>query len=516
MKAKRLRTTAGCLALLLISGCRPLADEGGESAPIVIGTVNALTHLDPAGAYDNGSWALYNNVYQSLLTFEPGSPLPQPDAAEGCEFTDPGLTTYRCLLREGLRFSNGSRVTAAAVKHSFDRILRIDDPLGPSPLFSNLKSVEARGTAVIFHLKTADATWPSKIATGAGSIVDPAVYPLDELRTAKEVTGSGPYLISSRTDDRIDLKPNPDYKGAVPHGKGLPIRIRYYQQAQEVEKAWQNGTVDVAYRGLPAATLAKLDENTPGMRLSIGQSAETHYLAINLRRKTNPLAHVAARRAVATLVDRGHLAGKVYGHTVTPLYSLIPQGITGHSTAFFDAYPEVDPEHAKQLLESAGIATPARFALGHQSGTAALEAKELERQLEAGGAFEVTLVEEDDWPTYQRRYARGDFDAFITGWAPDFPDPETFTQPLLGPDSILGNGFSSPEVDTAIRMTQKQTDRGLTREQFRRIQRTIAKSVPLVPLWQQKDYVVTRPHVGGGQYLADGTGVWRLWELSLL
>ncbi|MCQ0003131.1 ABC transporter substrate-binding protein [Streptomyces sudanensis] len=490
--------------------------RGRGSGPIVIGTANVLTHLDPAGAYDNGSWALYNNVYQSLLTFESGSPVPRPDAAEECEFTDSGLMTYRCLLRDGLKFSNGNAVTAAAVKHSFDRIMRINDPLGPGPLLANLKSVEAHGSTVTFRLKTADATWPSKIATGAGSIVDPAVYPPDELRGDRGVTGSGPYLISHQSENRIDLEPNPAYQGAVPRGKAMPIRIRYYQQAKDVEAAWKDGTVDVAYRGLPAKTLAGLDENTPGMRLSIGQSAEAHYLAINLRRKDNPLARVAARRAVATLVDRGGLAGKVHGRTVTPLYSLIPQGITGHSTAFFDAYPEVDPERAKSLLRSAGLPTPARFTLGHQNGIAALEAKELERQLEAGGAFEVTLVEEADWPTYQRRYARGDFDAFITGWSPDFPDPETFTQPLIGSDSVLSNGFSSSEVNTAIRLTQQQTDRGLTREQFRGIQRSIAQSVPLVPLWQNKDYVVTRPHVSGGQYLADGTGVWRLWELGLL
>ncbi|WP_189533896.1 ABC transporter substrate-binding protein [Streptomyces roseolilacinus] len=516
MKAKHLRATAGCVALLLVSGCRSVPDEGGGGAPIVIGTANVLTHLDPAGAYDSGSWALYSNVYQSLLTFEPGAPAPRPDAAEKCGFTDSGLLTYRCLLRDGLEFSNGKRVTGTAVKHSFDRILRINDPLGPGPLLANLESVEAHGSVVTFHLKTADATWPSKIATGAGSIVDPSVYPSDELRTVREVTGSGPYVISSRSEDRIDLEPNPRYQGAVPGGGGAPIRIRYYQEAQEVEAAWRAGTVDVAYRGLPSATLAKLDENSPDLRLSIGQSTEAHYLAVNLRRKGNPLADVAARRAVAALVDRGHLAGTVYGRTVTPLYSLIPQGITGHSTAFFDAYPEADPRYARRLLASAGIPTPARFTLGHQSGTAALEAKELERQLEALGVFEVTLVEEPDWPTYQKRYARGEFDAFLTGWSPDFPDPETFTQPLVGPDNVLNNGFSSPEISTAIRKTQQQTDRALTMDQFRVIQRAVATSVPLVPLWQKKDYVVTRPDVGGGQYLADGTGICRLWELSRL
>ncbi|WP_435841527.1 ABC transporter substrate-binding protein [Streptomyces globisporus] len=41
--------------------------------------------------------------------------LPQPG---------PALTTYRCELRDGLTFSNGNPLTATAVKHSFERILR--------------------------------------------------------------------------------------------------------------------------------------------------------------------------------------------------------------------------------------------------------------------------------------------------------------------------------------------------------------------------------------------------------
>ncbi|MDQ0941256.1 hypothetical protein [Streptomyces sp. V1I1] len=38
--------------------------------------------------------------------------------------------------------------------------------------------------------------------------------------------------------------------------------------------------------------------------------------------------------------------------------------------------------------------------------------------------------------------------------------------------------------------------------------------VPLVPLWQKKDYVLSSEDVNGSQYLTDGTGIWRLWELG--
>ena len=38
--------------------------------------------------------------------------------------------------------------------------------------------------------------------------------------------------------------------------------------------------------------------------------------------------------------------------------------------------------------------------------------------------------------------------------------------------------------------------------------------MPVIPLWQRKEYVVTSADVGGGQYLADGNGVFRLWKLD--
>ncbi|MCT4352436.1 ABC transporter substrate-binding protein [Streptomyces sp. Je 1-79] len=515
MKRNRLAIAAGSFALLVIGGCQLLPGQE-EQRPIVIGTANALTSFDPAGAYDNGSWAVFSNVYQSLLTFEAGSPSPRPDVAETCGFTDSALRTYRCELRDGVVFSNGNPVSAAAVKHSFDRILRIRHPLGPGPLFANLRSVEARGSFVTFHLRTADATWPHKIATGAGSIVDPAEFPLDRLRGNASAVGSGPYVVTSyRKGEAIDLASNPAYKGAVTR-KRVPVNIRYYPTAQDVEKAWKAGTIEVAYSGLPSAALERLDPRDPDVSLSVGESAHARYLVMNLRSARNPLKDVAARRAVAALVDRGRLAGEVFRYTVTPLYSLVPQGVVGHNTAFLDAYPEADPRYAAQRLRSAGITTPVPITLGHQTGTAALEAGELKRQLETDGLFEVELVEERDWDAYQNRYQRGEFDAFVSAWIPDFADPETFVQPLVGTGNVLHNGYTSTEVDTAIRNTQRHSDRGQSVPQFWSIQDAVARDVPLVPLWQKKNHVVTRSTVIGGHHLAEGNAIWRLWELRRL
>ncbi|MEW2066962.1 ABC transporter substrate-binding protein [Streptomyces sp. NPDC007346] len=515
MKLTRLGIAAGASVFLFASGCQLPQTETTNENPIVIGTSSRLTGLDPAGVYDNGSWAVFNNIYQSLLSFEPGSPVPKPDAAESCKFTGPTLTTYQCKIRDGIKFSNGNRLTARAVKWSFDRILRIRDPLGPAPLFANLVSVEAQGSLVTFHLATADATWPSKIATGAGSIVDPAEFPPNRLRAEKSTSGSGPYVLSSYKEGHsITLEPNTAYKGAV-STRGVAVEVRYFDTSQGVEEAWDARTVDIAYAGLPAATLAEIGPGDEDVRLSVGGSAETHYLVLNLKSPDNPLGNVAARRAVAALVDRGHLAGEVFKHTVTPLYSIVPQGVAGHSTAFFDRYPEADPAYAKRRLRSAGITTPVRIKLGHQGGIAAVEASELKQQFEKDGLFRVEIVEESDFTTYQKRCLKGEFDIHLYQWVPDFPDADTFVQPLVGAGNVLGNGYTSTEVDHVIRDTQRFTDRGKAMKPFRSIQDTIAKDAPLIPVWHKQRQVVTRSAVLGGHRLAEDA-VWRLWELRWL
>ncbi|MFC8793799.1 ABC transporter substrate-binding protein [Streptomyces cinereoruber] len=514
MKRRSLGITAGACALLAACGYRLLPFTASPEEPVVIGTANSLTHLDPAGGYDSGSWALYSNIYQALLTFDPGATVPRPDAAESCGFTT-SLTTYRCKVRGDLTFSNGRPVTAEAVKHSFDRILDIRDPLGPSPLFANLLSVEASGPFVTFRLSTEDATWPSKIATPAASIVDPAEFPRSGLRTRQTFPGSGPYVVSSyEKGARITLAPNPSYRGAVSR-KGGPVEIRYYKTSQEVEKAWNAKEIDIAHAGLTAATLAALENGEdPDVRLSVGESTVARHLVLNTRPPRRPLGNVAVREAVAALIDRGRLAETVFKDTVSPLYSLVPRGVTGHSTDFYDVYPESDPQWAARRLRDAGVPTPVRITLGHQVGSAAAEARALKAQLERKGLFRVELVEESDWVTYQERYRSGEFDAYVLQWSPDFPDPDTFVQPLVGSGNALHNGYSSAEIDGSIKVTQRFVERDRSVDRFRAIQRVVAKEVPLVPLWQKKNYVAARPAVTGGHYLvADNSGVWRLWEL---
>jgi peptide/nickel transport system substrate-binding protein len=490
-----------------------MPSRNDDSNPIKVGTTDPVSALDPAGAYDAGSWALFNNLYQQLLTFTPNSTTPTGDAAKSCKFATGDLTTYSCVVRNDITFSNGDKMTAQDVKFSIGRVLSINDPQGPASLFSTVKSIDASGQTVTFHLNEDDATFPLKLATGAGAIVDHREYPADKLRTGNTVVGSGPYLLKQYRSGKVaELAPNTKYHGSISH-VGVPVEVDYFSTPQQLSNAWKDKQVDVAHRQLPPSQVAKVDTNDENVRVTESASEEIRNMVFNLR-KNSPMSNSAVRQAVANIIDRNQITSSVYDSTVEPLYSVIPQGITSHTTPFFDDYPKPNVPKAKQLLQNAGVHTPVQFTFGYSPGGAAgAEAAEIKRQLEDTGLFKVKVIGQA-WTTFQKSYSKGDFDAFAIGWLPDYPDPDDFIAPLVGSDSTFHNDYNSDAINTLITSTGQYSDRSQTSGDFQAIQQRVADDLPLLPLWQRKDYVLSSEDITGSQYLSDGTGIWRLWELS--
>ncbi|MEU7413284.1 ABC transporter substrate-binding protein [Streptomyces sp. NPDC042638] len=511
----RILLTLLVLAVVGVGGWQLLPSRGNKDRAITVGTTDAVTALDPAGAYDAGSWALFSNVFQSLLTFEPGGVEPVPDAAESCAFEGSGLRTYRCTLRSGITFPSGRAMSAEDVKYSFDRVKKIDSDVGPASLLGTLGSVSADDEhTVTFHLSSSDATFPLKVATGAGVIVDKDKYPADALRTDSGVDGTGPYTLTAYTKGReADLEPNRNYRGYL-SGTGRPVALRYYADSGKLQRAWKSRQIDVATRTLPPRVLSALNPSDPSQRVTDSDSAETRNLYLNTR-PGSPLHDARVRRALAWLVNREQLASTVYEGTVDPLYSLIPTGITGHTTSFFDDYPKPSTQKARELLTEAGVSLPVRFTFGYgvNREASAPEAAELKKQLEASGLFKVD-VKGYEWTDFQKRWAAGKMDAWAVGWVADYPDPDTFGAPLVGTGSAMSTGYSNKLVDHLILDSQQFADRSRAAKDFEEIQADVAHDVPLIPLWQRKDYVVSTEDVGGSQYLVDGTGVFRLWRLG--
>ncbi|MFH9413721.1 ABC transporter substrate-binding protein [Streptomyces rochei] len=503
----------------LVTGCGILSSDSSEDeGPIIVGTTSAPSTLDPAASWD-GSWELFRNVYQTLLSYPNGATAPQPDAAESCAFTDSTNQVYRCELREGLTFSNGKPLDAQAVKHSIDRIKDINVNGGPAGLLGTLDRVQAPSEReVVFHLAEPDATFPFVLATPAMSIVEPGGYPADALREDGKVVGSGPYALQSYEDgERAELVRNDRYKGFADRHNDA-VTIRYFKDSAGMVKALRDGEIQVTYRGLAAddvITLQGKASKDEDLQLVEGSGTEIRYLVFN---PEDPWAgKKEVRQAVAQVIDRAAIAHKIYQDTVDPLYSMVPKGLTGHTTGFFDDYGDPSADKARDILTDAGITDPVPLTLWYTSdrygSETALEFQEIKRQLDASGLFEVKL-ESRPWKTYVTGYQKGEYPVFGRGWSPDFPDAENFIAPFVGEQNALGTPYPAPEITgELLPRSRRESDRANVEKDFERAQQILVEDARLLPLWQGKQYVATSTDISGAERAMDPSTIMMMWQL---
>ncbi|MEU5836243.1 ABC transporter substrate-binding protein [Streptomyces diacarni] len=514
-----LRAAATILPLALVTGCSALPGGGEEEHSIVVGTTSAPSSLDPAAAWD-GSWELYRNIYQTLMTVPNSGTSPEPDAAKRCGFTDAASKVYRCVLRKGLTFSSGKPLDAEAVKHSFDRTTSIESPSGPSALLANLDEVVTKGDrTVVFRLKKSDATFPYILSTPATSLVDPDEYPTASLHPGDTAIGSGPYTLESyQQGKRAELVKNPDYKGPA-ELRNDSVTIRYYSRSARMVSDLKAGRIDLTYRGLTPGQVSAFQEASSSGDNSVDLSemtgSEVHFLVFNPQ--DEQAAKPAVRRAIAQLVDRTELVRDVYDRTAEPLYSMVPTGVTGHTNAFLDRYGHPDEKKARHTLRDAGITDKVELTLWYAEDrygdSTRREFAELEQQLEDSGLFDIT-VKSRAWDDFQQGYLKGDYPVFGRGWSADFPDADNYITPFVGEDNAMGTPYRNRELtEELLPSSRKQSDRGAAGQAFAKAQKLMARDVRLLPLWQGKVYIASEKDVAGVEWAIDSSVIMRMWEL---
>jgi len=209
MKRPETRWRLGALAAFVALAVAALGAGAGQSAlggasqsgVLISGTTDSITNIDPAGNYDFGSFSLGVNVFERLYEARNNAQV-RPNLATRC--VPRGSTrTWRCTLRRGVTFHDGSAFDSADVKFSFDRVLNAQvikqaAANTPSSLLSNLRSVRTNGRyAVTFNLKAPQSTWPYILATGAGGIVPSDTYKGNALQANNQPQiGTGPYRLT--------------------------------------------------------------------------------------------------------------------------------------------------------------------------------------------------------------------------------------------------------------------------------------------------------------------------------
>ncbi|MFD4482334.1 MULTISPECIES: ABC transporter substrate-binding protein [unclassified Streptomyces] len=523
-----LPAVVGLLAPAL-AACGGSGNGGGDDA-ITVGTTDRFSTsaeipapFDPAYAYDAGSWNVVRQTVQTLMAAPRGGGEPEPDAAEKCGFTDTGNERYECTLRKGLKFADGEPLTATDVKFSIERVrdIKIKDPSGSAGMVSNVDAIETEGDrTVVFHLKSPDATFPYKLATPIAGIVSSDHYAKNKLRDGFDLDGSGPYTAKQEVKGNELVKTvfskNPNYKGVL-KPKSDKIEMRTYASADSMGDALKSGDLDMMTRTMSPEQIKQLDAD-PGNNIELVETPglEIRYLGFNTDATT--VKSKAVRQAMAQIVDRGALASGVYGDAAEPLYSLVPATITGHTNSFFNQYGNPSPSKARTVLQKADISTPVKLTLhyttDHYGPGTKKEFQLLQKQLNASGLFDVA-IKGTDWNTFRPAEQKGAYDVYGMGWFPDFPDADNFLTPFLDKDNILGSPYANSTInDELLPDSRREADRLTASKSIKKIQDIVAEDVPVLPLWQGKQYIAARDDITGVEWALNSSSNLQLWELG--
>lgn len=533
-RGRAIGVTAGlAAAALVLAGCSGTPAEDAGSAPLTIGTTDKVTTLDPAGSYDNGSFAVQNQVFPFLMNTPYGSPDVEPDIAESAEFTAP--TQYTVTLKPDLVWANGNDLTSSDVKFSFDRQLAIAADNGPSSLLYNLESVDTPDdTTVVFNLIAPDdQIFPQILSSPAGPIVDEESFSATELTSDDDIVEAnafaGQYVITSYDfNNLIGYKANPDYAGLLGPAKTDVVNVKYFADSSNLKLEVQEGGIDVAFRSLSATDIEDLRGND-NVKVVDGPGGEIRYITFNFDTQpfgattadADPAKSLAVRQAVADLVDREEIADQVYKGTYTPLYSYVPAGLTGATESLKGLYgdgngaPDVDK--ATETLTAAGITEPVELNLqysnDHYGPSSGDEYALIKDQLESSGLFTVNL-QTTEWVQYSKDRSSDVYPAYQLGWFPDYSDADNYLTPFFLTENFLKNHYEDQEVNDLILQQAVTVDPDARTALIEEIQDKVAAQLSTVPLLQGAQVAVTGTTVTGASDTLDASFKFRYAALA--
>ena len=465
-----------------------------EESSIIIGTTASITILDPAAAYDLYTLEVFTNIGEGLLKYALGTADIEYGIAENYTISPDGLN-YTFKLRDGMYFTDGEPLDAAAVKWSIDRVIRLNK--SRAYIVSNyVDKVEVVNTLTVrFVLKKAVSFFPALITTQPYLPVSSKSYPANA--TAEPTVGHyGPYKIESWIRDReLVLEANPDYYGPQPRSKY--VIIKFFANATMMKQALNDGNIDVAWRDLSFEDIADFRKNP---NLNVVKTLDVQYLRyLILCCKITPFEDERLRQAVAAAVNRTRISTEAYFGTVDPAYSLVPERMWSHIDAFKDEYGARNLTLSRSILTDVGYNETNKlgFEFWYDPRQANIVSV-IKSDLEETGMMNVTL-RSASWSTIVENMPKGIMPMFFCGFIHDYIDPDSFLTFLLSSNQSQDYGifYNNTLMDSIL--DEASFERNMTRrtELYEDAQRLSAEDAPLVPLLQGSQYAVAKPNVEG-------------------
>lgn len=503
------------LALLLVLCSVACGKDGTGQEPVtlIVGRASDAIGLDPARVTDNESVEICGQIYESLLRYRKGTTEVEASLAVSWEVSEDGRQ-WDFVLREGVRFHDGSPFDAEAVVFSFQRQLDADHPyhlpdssgldFGWQAAYQNIISVEATGRYTLrITIDRKFAPFAANLAMFPVGIVSPSAVKEWGEEYFRHPVGTGPFAFDEWSGERIVLERFENYWGPAPNLGRLIFKS--IPDARQRLVALESGAVQVAYSILP-------DEQQfvilhPELKLYRAPANNVSYVAMNTQKP--PFDDVRLRQAINRAINREPIVKLAYQGMAIPAAGALPPTQWGYSPNSFDY--EFEPARARAEIASLimeGVLDPELEIEFYVPSTPrpylpdpAMVARIIKSNLEEVG-LKIRLIEQG-FSSHLAAMRRGKHHISLMGWVGDNGDPDNFLYVLFDEDNaVVGSArnlafLKDAPLHKLLVEAQRSSERSARTEIYQRAQERIGALAPWVPLVHSQIAVVARSDVHG-------------------
>ncbi|HMH78251.1 MAG TPA: ABC transporter substrate-binding protein, partial [Candidatus Udaeobacter sp.] len=456
-----------------------------------VGLPSVPASLDPATTLEGPVSVIARQILDTLVQYRDVTSDIEPGLAAQWSVSRDGLLwTFR--LREGVRFHDGTALTARQVVERLDRVIQPNAVHAPSPNVAAPRLV--RGTpGVVKEIKALDArTVQISLLLPYAPLPAVLAHPAFSIVLASSVgqrwVGTGPFALTEASLGRVVLDANPGYWG----GPARSTRLVFLDAREDArgEEMLAAQAVDVLLTSAAPSRSAGT-QSIPSWRIG--------YLALETERE--PFSRLKARQAVAAALDPGLLAPAVAPVGV-PLLSFLPLGVWSRR----DASPvlEANPATAKRLLTEAGFPRGTSAGLLIGDGDKRLDQSRVAEAIRASlAAAGISVPIQVEAPEAALQLARtGQHQMALLEARVEAGDPHFLLYPLTssegaskGPTALNMSFYRNRTLDGLLIRASQVSFRPERLRLYGRAQAMLAEEVPWVPLYVRLHWAATRMEV---------------------
>ena len=479
--------------------------------------------LDPAlnSAIDASNTII--TVFEPLLLINENNEV-VGGQAESWEASEDGLT-WTFTMRDGLKWSDGTDLTAKDFEYSFKRMANPDTaaPYAETCLgmIDGFDAAQAGDTDAL-NVKASDdgktltivlsypcSYFDKMAAFAAMSPVQQATVEANGdswCTSADTFVSNGPYMITDWTpSERIVLTKNPNYVGGWDSSKIVSdtITLLLLEDSSASFAAYNSGEAQLI-KDVPTDEIPSLTKAEDGGDFYVDTILGTYYVSLNLQRDAFQDAKV--RKALSLAIDRDYVANTIMQGTYTTADSIVGPGIVDESGYFHDngnaPYISADYEanlaEAKKLLEEAGYPNGEGYpTIEYSTNDAGYHVPLAEYLQQAWGDLGITLtINKMEWSSFTPARRAGEYDVARNGWVMDYNDPSNMLDLFCTDNGNNDGKYSNPDFDAAIDAS-RVADSAEHFAQLHKAEDILMEDTGCLPIAYYNDYWLQSPALKG-------------------